>query len=341
MLRKTGDRTAIDLLRQVPFVIGLHYEPNVQKQEHDGKIDVQTPAGHFQLLVEVKRSFLTRSAVNQFLAWVKHVGARKHDVILLARHVPRPVAARLIETNVNFADDVGNIHLVLGDHYNWTVVGTPATEPVSKRRPISAAQLQLLFQLVTHPESVSWPVRRLEAAAGISKSRAAQARQQLLAEGLVTHKGNDYQLGPRDLLAERLSSGYAQVLRPKLSIGRFRFAEKTAELFLTRLKNSAPPGVRYALTGGPAATVLQRFYRGPDVSMFIDPASRHTAQELRLLPDREGPVTLLRAFGEVVFWEQHEGHILAPPWLVYAELLTTDDPRAQEAAQEFRKQFLT
>jgi len=227
----------------------------------------------------------------------------------------------------------------LGDRYNWTVVGKPASEPVSERRPISAAQLQLLFQFVTHPDSANWSVRRLELAAGISKSKAAQARQQLVAEGLLTPKGKEYQLGPKKLLAERLSSGYAQVLRPKLLVGRFRFDEKTAELFLARLRNSTPSGVRYALTGGPAADLLQHFYRGPEVPMFLEPSSRRTAQELRLLPDSDGPVTLLRAFGETVFWQERDNHILAPPWLIYAELLNSSDPRAHEAAREFQKEL--
>jgi len=257
----------------------------------------------------------------------------------LARHIPRPVAQRLLEAQVNFADDVGNLHLALGDRYNWTVVGNPALAPLSERHPISAAQLQLLFQLVTYPESTNWPVRRLETAAGISKSKAAQARIELVAEGLLAAKGKGYQLGPKNLLAECLVSGYAQVLRPKLVVGRFRSAEKTAELFLNRLRKSVPPGIRYALTGGPAVDLLQHFYRGPDVPLFIEPSSRQVAQELRLLPDSDGPVTLLRAFGEVVFWQERDNHMLAPPWLIYAELLNSNDPRAHEAARELQQEL--
>jgi hypothetical protein len=332
----------IDALRRIPFVRDLQYAPAPDGQDlgYDGKINVQTPSGNFHLLVETKRSFLTRSTVNQLLAWVKQMGTGKpYQFILLAHHVPRPVAERLIEAQVNFADDVGNIHLALGDHYNWTNVGKPARERISERRPISAAQLQLLFQFVTHPDSASWPVRQLELAAGISKSKAAQARQQLVAEGLLRPKGKEYQLEPPTLLAERLSSGYAQVLRPKLLVGRFRFAEKTAELFLARLRRNTPSGVRYAVTGGPAADLLQHFYRGPEVPIFLEPSSRRTAQELRLLPDSEGPVTLLRAFGEMVFWQSRDGLMLAPPWLIYVELLNSNDPRAHEAAREFQKEL--
>lgn len=301
-----------------------------------------TPKGGYQFLVEEKRSFLTRSALNELLAWVKQVSnGRRRKIILLGVHIPRPIAERLIEANVNFADEVGNAHLVLGNRYHWTSIGTPLPERPANRRPISAAQLQLLFQFATNPESVNWPVRKLEAAAGISKSQAAQVRQQFLAEGLLKHKGKQYQLAPKESLPERLSAGYAQVLRPKLFLGRFRFPEKTVELFLQRLKSSPPPDVRYAITGGFAATLLERFYHGSDVTMFIESAEPRILRELRLLPDREGPVTLLRAFGEVAFGAQHDGHTIASPWLVYAELLASDDPRAHEAARELRKSFLT
>lgn len=329
------DLESVATLRRIPFVRDLHY---VSSPGPGPRIDIRTPTGHFQLHVEARRSFLTRSAANQLLAWFSQIDSRE-PILLLARHVPRPVAEHLIDAHVNFADDAGNVHLTLGDRYNWTAIGRPAPQPASERRPNSPAQLQLLFQFATHPDSANWPVRGLELAAGISKSKAAQARRQLLADGFLTYKGKEYQLGPKDTLAERLTSGYAQVLRPKLVIGRFRFAEKSPELFLTRLKNNVPPNVRYALTGGYAASHLQRYYRGSEVSLFIEPVHRRTPQELRLLPDRDGPVTLLRAFGEVVYWRELDGQMVASPWLIYAELLASNDPRALEAAREFRKQL--
>src|SRR5580704_13110070 len=106
-----GRRTTLESvnhLRQIPFVRDLRYvaEPDELDRGYDGKIEVQTPSGRFQLLVETKRSFLTRSAVNQLLAWVKQVGkGRPHEIILLARHIPHAVAQRLLEDQIKFGDD--------------------------------------------------------------------------------------------------------------------------------------------------------------------------------------------------------------------------------------------
>jgi hypothetical protein len=331
----------LDYLRTIPFVRDITYSAASHAGDFgsDGELSVVTPQGSFAFTVEVKRSFLSNATVHQLLAWLRHRGGGP-DLIIFARHISRPAAEALIANHVNFVDEAGNVHLKLGYVYFWTKIGMPAPSPMAERRAPSPAQLQLLFQFVIHPQSVNLPVRSLEIVAGVSKSKAAQTKRAMLAEGLLVRASKEYRLGPSGMLAERLLSGYAQVLRPKLVVGRFRPPEKTSEQFLDRLRISVPSNVRYALTGGAAAAVLQHFYRGPETTIFLEPWDVDTIKNLRLLPDREGPVTILRAFGDVVFGKQHGGHTVAPPWLVYAELLNTDDPRAQEAAQEFRQQFL-
>ena len=335
---------SIDRLRRLPFISRLRYLPRsgARGQGYDGKLDLRTPSGAFHLLVEERRSYLSPAAIHELGARMDRLRKeRQGNAILLARYVSRPAAESLIARRVNFADCAGNIHLALGDAYNWTVIGAPEPKPVPGKRVASPAQLQLLFQFVTHPESIDWPVRQLESAAGIGKSRAAQARRELAGEGLIVRAGEQYQLGRPALVSDRLVSGYSQILRPKLLVGRFQYPEKTGGAFLRRLKSeAASKAIRYALTGGPAADLLQQYYHGPEIPVYVKSWTHATAQRLRLLPARDGPVIVLRAFGETVFWRKTRGHTIAPPWLVYAELMSGADPRAHEAAQELRRQFL-
>ena len=138
-------------------------------------------------------------------------------------------------------------------------------------------------------------------------------------------------------LRDRLISGYSQILRPKLLIGRFRYEEPSVDQFVARLsREAAKQKIPYALTGGPAADAMQHFYRSAEVPVFLDAKWQRS---LRLLPDRTGPVMLFKPFGNLVYWREFEGKMVAPPWLVYAELLTGNDPRAREAAEEFRQEF--
>ena len=329
-------------IRDLPFVRKLEYRPAKAGDDsgYDGRLKIRASSGTFSFLVEVKKTYLSYASVNELRARADRLPGPQR-VVLLARHVPRPIAERLIRDHISFADLAGNVHLELGGRYNWTAIGRPEMKPISLRRAATPAQIQLLFQFATSPESINWPVRRLEKAAGIGKSKAAQARKLLIDEGLLVREGKQYKLGPMALLSDRLVTGYSQVLRPKLLLNRFRYPEKQPEDFLRRLRVQARSiPIRYALTGGVAADALQHFYRGPEVPVFIDPWNRSIPERLRLLPDREGPVIALRAFGDVAFWRDTGDHSIAPPWLIYAELLSSGDPRAHEAAAELREAFL-
>jgi len=85
---------------------------------------------------------------------------------------------------------------------------------------------------------------------------------------------------------------------------------------------------------------MQHLYHRPEVPLFLNLETPALQRALRLLPDRDGPVVLLKPFGKVVYWRQFDGRMVAPPWLVYAELLVSGDPRAREAAEELRREFL-
>jgi hypothetical protein len=124
-------------------------------------------------------------------------------------------------------------------------------------------------------------------------------------------------------------------------LGRYRFPEPSADEFLSRLSEVlAAEKVRYALSGGPAAEAMQHFYHAAEVPVFLDLQRSGIQRALHLLPDRTGPVVALKPFGELVYWREFDGRMLAPPWLVYAELLASGDARGQEAAEELRSEFL-
>jgi hypothetical protein len=238
-------------------------------------------------------------------------------------------------------DLAGNLHLVLGDRYERTIMGRAESRKSKESQRITPAQLQVLFLFATQPESVAWPVRVIGTQAGVSKSKAASVRSGLIADGLVAKTGpNPFRV--TKATEELLISGYSQILRPKLVLGRFRAPENDLADFLKRLPEAFKGGSRrYALSGGPAAEALQHFYRGSELPLFVSDDGAELRHRLRLLPDRSGPITLLRAFGEVVFWRQMSSWMVAPPWLVYSELMNADDPRAHEAALELRREFLS
>lgn len=158
---------------------------------------------------------------------------------------------------------------------------------------------------------------------------------------MIHDLGDRFQISNPQHLADDLLSEYRQILRPRLTIGRFRSPRRTAEGFLAQLGETAQTGgFRAALSGGHAAYRLQGLLSERAVTVFVQRSTEELCKTLRLLPDREGPITLLRGFGEVAFWRRIDDLYLAHHWLVYAELMFGRDPRSHKAAEELRKEFL-
>jgi hypothetical protein len=267
------------------------------------------------------------------------------QTLLLARYIPRPTGERLAAAGVNFVDRVGNMHLALGDDHHVLMLGRrePARE-VTSRRP-GPALVQIYFILLAEPASLTWPVRRLADEAGVGKTAAATALQRLLKLGVLAQKGTDgYHVVERQRLIDAFLQGYVNVLRPHLEIGRFRAAERDGDKFLRQFAEAAvttaSTSVAWAATGAPAAYALDRFYRAETVPLFVADLPPAMPRALRLVPDRDGPITLLRPFGQHWMWKTIAKVPIAHPWLVYAELLYRDEPRALEAASHIREQFL-
>lgn len=326
-------------LRALPFVRGIDFDPAAET------LELTTPRGRHRLSVEVKRSYLDRTIVNAMLSQAdggaggkrrtKRMGGAR---FVLARYIPASIGEQFIAAGISFADGPGNVHLELGEDYNWTVLGRREPPRLAEADRTTPATVQLLFQFATVPQSTTWTVRDLARAAGVSKTKVALLMNQFRRERLLNGR-SEFQVTPE--IADRLVAGYSQTLRPKLVIGRYRPPEPSVDPFLFRLsKEASAHNFKYALTGAPAADAMQHFYGGTEAPVFLADQEPTVLRALRLLPDRTGPVAVLRPFGELVYWREFDGRMIAPPWLVYAELLVSNDPRAREAAEEFRREFL-
>ena len=335
----------LEKIRGLDFVKALDFSAARNPYEDkgiDGQLRIRTPKGTFNFLVEQKSSYLDRSLLNAFIAQAKHqTDAYQHPVILFARYVPRPSAERLVASGINFLDRVGNMHLTLGSNYSHTVLGNRESLASRESASLGAARIQLLFTFAADPNAGESTVRDLAKASGLSKSSVARLREELVEEQILKKTVHGYEVRNKKELHQILLVGYDNTLRPKLFINRFRAVETTPEQFLPRLKDALTPlAMRWSLTGAAAAYQLQHYYKAPEIPLFIETATDEVSRRLRLLPDKNGPITLLRPFGVLPFWREISGITVAHPWLIYAELMRSPDSRAHEAAEQLRAEFM-
>jgi hypothetical protein len=331
-------------LRALPFVSRLEYSADDPARDAgtDGILKVRTPKGTYSFLVEQSRSYLDRGILNALLAQAEvHKGRNRPRLLLFARYVPQPSAERLIESGVNFLDQAGNMHLLLGGNYERTIIGTKESSAAKEGQRVSAAIAQLMFTFATQDPAGSWPVRRLAEVSGLRKSNVAKIRQQLVDRGILKMSKLGFDIRDKSQLEQELLRGYELALRPKLLIGRFRPADSgITEMLASVRKALAQQSIRWSVTGGPAANALQKFYRGLELPIFVDAFPDLLRRQLRILPDKSGPLIFLRSFGDIPFWRKTRPFPLAHPWLIYSELMYSSDPRAHEAAEELKREFL-
>ena len=335
----------LEPIRALPFVTALDWKvapQGARDREIDAAVTVTTPRRKFKLGAEFKRTYLDRATLNALMAQQAHVREKmKMPLLLIARYIPTPMAERLAEAGINFVDGAGNLHVNLGGDYYVFAVGRKEIRPKATERRITAAMVKGTLVFLTQPDAVRWPVRKFADVAGIGKTAAAEARQRLTETGVLRATGAGFEIAERKALEEDFLRGYEGVLRPELLMGRFRALERDPDTLLEKFKrwadrNQAP----WAITGAPAAFRLQRFYRGEEIPIFLGTAPNRLTRELKLLPDKNGVLTLLHEFGTLFPWRVEGGVPVAHPWLIYAELLHEGGARAVEAATEIREKFL-
>jgi hypothetical protein len=139
-------------LRSLHFIRDLNFstENRGGDQGVDGTLKVRTPKGTYSFLVQQKRSYLDRGILSALVAQAKlSAGSDRKPLLLFARYIPRPSAERLIESRVNFVDQAGNMHLVLGKNYERTIIGNKENTLAKEGNRVSPAIAQLLFTFAT------------------------------------------------------------------------------------------------------------------------------------------------------------------------------------------------
>lgn len=256
------------------------------------------------------------------------------DEILLLPYADRGLAEALREAGIPFVDAAGNAWISRPPFY-LAIEGRKRPAPPRRGRPqLMAGGLQVVFVLLTDTEALERPYRDLAREAGVALGTVANTVAWLRDQGHVVPTGNGgLLLAEHRRLRERWELGYVEVLRRHLDLGRFRPAGGGRVEDLDAL---GAPGV---LVGGElAASVLTETLLPAGATLHVHEPVAPVLRALRLIPDPEGPVALLRRFGEADEGASREGVPLAHPLLVRAELLAIGDARLRETADRLLDQ---
>jgi hypothetical protein len=329
----------LEALRRLPFVKGAelrrpsHLEVN---QQVDARLSLRTPKGRHNLAVEVHAGPIGRGASQSLAARV--LREPRWSWIVFSPYVSGPVGRLLASHGIGFVDQGGNCHVVIGQDYFAHVEGRRPPAFPRRGRGLGASSYQVLFALLARADLVNAPIRTLAKASGVRKTTVADLLRRLRDEGFILRDRAGRRTARLNVLLERWVAGYADKLRPRLFVGRYRSAIREPATFEKHAEATLGERVSWAWGGATAAYRLTRRYRTAITTLHVATQPATMQRELNLLPARDGPVVVLGVPGPLGL-DGPAPHV-AHPLLVYTELVVEGDERATEAAAEIRSQFL-
>jgi hypothetical protein len=246
-------------------------------------------------------------------------------VVLITEYVPPTIAEKLRALNVPFIDANGNAYFNEPEFYIFVnsrgrnvEIRTPSPSVL-----FQPSGLQLLFVLLSIPNSENRTYRELAEISSISLGWVSEIMNSLQAEYFLVKEHENRTLFRKDELLKRWVQGFAETLSHKLSEIQFETdnLDWWEDIDLTDTTS--------CWSGEVAADKMTRFLKPTDVVIYRKDHSIFTIiEENKMRRVDKGNVKIRRRF-----WKFNESDIIAPPLLIYADLLATAESRNLEAAQ--------
>jgi hypothetical protein len=299
-----------------------------------GRADAELALGEGELfLVEVKRS-LTPATLGPVLAQLKRF---RRPVLLVTPYVSPQLAERLKLLEAPFLDGAGNAYLRTPGKFIYVVGRKPeqrqaGAKPVRAFRPTGS---RVVFALLAVQELAGAPYRTIAEQAGVALGTVNGVIADLERLGfLVTSKSTGRRLERRPELIDAWVEAYHRELRPRLDPRRFRVTQ--ADWW----QREDLGGLDLWLGGEPAAALLTGHLRPEVATLYSGAHFSAFARRVHPTKDEHGNLEVLDRFWKFEPQALAPGRHVAPPLLVYADLLGTGDSRNGEAAEIVRERFL-
>ena len=259
----------------------------------------------------------------------------REKTLLITEYATPPIAERLRRLDIFFIDTAGNAHLNEPPLYVF-IKGNKPTKTIETAKPkrlFKPGGLKVLFALLNKPDLVSMPYRDIAKAAGVALGTIDWAVKGLREMGFFIPMGkrNRKLVNLEDLL-RRWVEAYPEQLRPKLMIEGFE-ADNPDWWKETRITDFG------ACWGGEVgATYLTHYLKPENIIIYTDKPLGKLVLMNRLRKAPQGNIEVLAPFWNFDYEFADQG--VAPPILVYADLVTTGNPRNIETARLIYEKYI-
>lgn len=334
-IKKFGVETGVDIT-----VLACEHPVGKGKQV-DALADVRILGETYTYAIEVKKN-LTTAALGLAVQRLKEM---PYKPMLVAEYVNPNMAERLRKMEIAFLDLAGNAYLNQKPTLIY-IKGNRATEKLYKTknlkptRAFQATGLKVILGLLMRPDLTQKAYRDIAEATDVALGTVGWVLNDLREHGYLYEKNKKNRwLTQKDKIIEQWIAAYPERLRPKLKLGIYKAENKRWWQDADLIKHEAQWG------GEVAAAKLTNYLVPEKVVIYADKIPVRLLAENKMTRDPEGNVEILKRFWnpELFYRTLRNSDIpedIAPPFLVYADLIATGDARNIETANMIRKDYI-
>lgn len=329
MVTQQEIKTVNKALNNLENVAGIRGEwEHTDNTEIDGILTIALGENRIKFKTDVKNEIRhphlerirTRAYVNEMY-------------LLLAKNIFPKAKEMLRNENIAYLDIAGNFYF-RNENYYIFIEGNkiPTGEKEKPNRAFTPTGLKIVFLLLTEKNALNLSYREIAHRANVALGNVPLVINNLQEAGyLIAKNRNKYIITRKRELLDRWITGYGETLKPKLKVGRYRFLKNNK---YWKEQQLAPGDV----WGGEAGANIISNYIEPEIKILYTKLSKmELMTKMMLVPDSKGDIEIIQHF-----WQDADSleKNCAPPILIYADLILSQDPRNIEVAEFIFESYL-
>lgn len=276
------------------------------------------------------RKNLGNTAVSEVIAKSKQYG--EMPILLVADYVSFTQAEKLRAANVQFVDAAGNAFVRNASYLIFISGQKPENRPKKSIAAFSPAGIELLLAFVNRPELINADYRTIAGETRVTHTTVGRWFGEMERLGFLRRRRTgERRLLRRDELLSRWTNYYGETFRNKLEPVRFKSTKKTG-----RWWDEIDVGEFGAVWGGETGGErLTRHLKPAQATIYSNSLLPKLQFKYRLVRDPSGEFEIVKKF-----WKFGDLGDVAPPLVVYADLMATGDERNIETARLIYDEYL-
>ena len=311
------------------------YEAIANLEEYTGlKINVETDRREYDAVIQIEgqtfyveaKANARKSNIGMVLSKLE-VQDKNKKWLLVADYLAKDVANILQKKNHNYLDVAGNASIKTDKLFIF--IEGKKKESVEKKNQSRAFQevgLKLLLLLISDPENLQMSYRALAEKTNISLGSVSNIFRELEESDFILKTNKKRVFKKMDVLLERWIIAYNEILKPRILRKKYRLANEDVNFL-----NTQNEFLGFVWGGESAAGFITNYLKSSNYTIYYDGELSSLAKNLKLIPDNNGNVEVYNTFWTEDLKLKYDN--MAPPLVVYADLMGTNSSRNIEAAK--------